>query len=462
MTTIRDISRVSGTVFNLPHAMSLSPSDCNVLVVSSRTLFFVQLFGTGEMDYIARYASQFLDGNKYVLAEDSSELDDINDLVNNYELEVQPVTCDLVAAIEALTAATISAGSGCCTPYGEGYPPPAPNTGNPAVDPPPEDWSTWASYYTYKCKAANMITDDWISTLNGMSTLSGIVSAIGALALAAFLSTSLLGGLIVGLMALGFAAGTAAAIIIGALVLMVLSGAGLLLYFAEVADVIETNKADLVCALYNATSVVFAKAAIISFTTDIAADLTYDPGDDGTLFQAQLSSLADALFNDAIINTLFELNPDANVYVGDVDCDDCAQDQAAWIIAPSGAYNATSAEGTLGTGTVWNNGQEFTISSVLNTQAGEPNNIICLMVRAQDATAFCEGYDGEFEITSWPTNQISNYAYKCVDAGECGEAVVNVPMSGVGIYTDYVMMLKQWNTPVTMSFRINTPPTLCP
>lgn len=325
MTTIRDIDRVKGTVFDLPHAMSLSPSDCNVLVVSSRTLFFVQLFGTGEMDFVSRYASSLLDGNKYVLAEDSADLDDINDLVNNYELEVQPVTCDLVAAIEALTEATVQAGSGCCTPYGPDYPPPAPDLGDPDIAPPPDDWSTWESYYTYKCKAANMIVDNWIDTLTGLATLSGILSAIGALALAAFVNTSLLSGLLVGLMMLGFSAGAAAAIIIGALIYIIAGGIQLLVYFLEVGNVMENTKSDLICLLYEAQSPADAKDAVVLFTSDIAENIAYDPADDSTLFQIQLDAIVDALFNDAIVNVLFEENPDANVYVGDVDCDDCQE-----------------------------------------------------------------------------------------------------------------------------------------
>lgn len=321
---IRDVGTVKGTVFDLPHAMSLSPSDCNVLVVSSRTLFFVQLFGTGEMDFVSRYASTFLEGNKYILAEDSAELDDINDLINNYELEVQPVTCDLIAAIEALTAATISAGSGCCTPYGEVPPPQAPNTGNPDIDPPPDDWTTWASYYTYKCKAANKIADDWIATCQNLSTLSAVVLVIGLVALAAFLFTSLLSGIIVGLMALGFAAGTAAAIIIQAISFIIAGGAGLMQYFSLMATEMESQKTDLVCLLFEATSVDIATSEILGFTADIAANLIYDPGDDGELFQEGLASLTEALFNVALINTLFELNSDADSYVGTVDCSACA------------------------------------------------------------------------------------------------------------------------------------------
>lgn len=464
METIRDIGRVKGTVFDLPHAMSLSPSDCNVLVVSSRTLFFVQLFGTGEMDFVSRYASSLLDGNKYVLAEDSADLDDINDLVNNYELEVQPVTCDLVAAIEALTAATVEAGSGCCTPYGPDYPPPAPDTGDPDIDPPPDDWSTWESYYTYKCKAANMIVDNWIDTLKGLATLSGILAAIGALALAAFVNTALLSGLLVGLMMLGFSAGAAAAIIIGALIYIIAGGIQLLVYFLDVGNEMEATKTDLICLLYNATSVVQAKGDIVTFTSDIAENLIYDPADNDTLFKIQLDAIVDALFNDAIVNVLFELNLDADVYVGDVDCDVCIElPPLDWKIANSPFWGIESAEGTIGTGVVTNDGTQFIINTVENTAAPPGTSyFITLIVRARElAGANCVVHGGRFTINAAPPGWVSNNAARCIGVGSCGNAEAYVGLGGPGDYDEYCIFTRGWSTPQQMTFSIPISPTAC-
>lgn len=464
METIRDIGKVKGTVFDLPHAMSLSPSDCNVLVVSSRTLFFVQLFGTGEMDFLSRYASSLLDGNKYVLAEDSADLDDINDLVNNYELEVQPVTCDLVAAIEALTEATVTAGSGCCTPYGPDYPPPAPDLEDPDLGPPPDDWSTWESYNTYKCKAVNMIIDNWIDSLKGFATLSGILAAIGALALAAFVNTALLSGLLVGLMMLGFSAGAAAAVIIGAFIWIIAGGIQLLVYFLEVGNVMENTKEDLVCLLYEAQSPVAAKNAIQLFTSDIAENIVYDPADDSTLFLLQLDIIVDALFNDALVNVLFELNLDADVYVGDTSCDGCLQlPPLNWKIANSGYVGATSAEGTLGTGVVENDGTQFVVTSVQNLSAlPSVEYIIAMVVRKAEAGGgLCLTHDGRFTINQDPGGHHGGDGLRCVGEGSCGTAWTWVEMGGEGDYDGWCAMWRVWTTQKQMTFSIPISPANC-
>lgn len=190
MVQIRDINGVSGTVFDLAHAMSLSRTDCNVLFVSSRTLFFLQLFGTGEMDFLSRYASQFLPGNKYILAGEATEFDDINELINNYELEVQPVTCDIVSALNGIQQAITSTGANACAcgTVGEtlettgGVPGGAPPEGFGEPDPAVVD---------RLCKAANAIHASILAAVIGLrddspvgfitlgfGVVSGLVSAL--------------------------------------------------------------------------------------------------------------------------------------------------------------------------------------------------------------------------------------------------------------------------------------------
>lgn len=331
--SIRPEAHIKGSVHDVVRLAALSGDDCHVLFVSSRTLYLMANFAMGEVDYLGRYAKEIYDGGLIDVV-DSGDTEEtlVREIANNFGLEVIPVCDDLTAAIEqtniqlGLINASIQAAGvldGCCVPVGSPPVDDAPPLGDPDVDDPPEGFIDWPTYNTYKCRAANKIADDWIATLSNMATLGGVVATIGALALGAFFSTSLLSGILVGLMILGFSAFTAAAIIIGALILMVLSGAGLLAYFADLGQDISDTKEDLVCQLFEAQSPSEAATIVIDFTLAVAALITYDPGDDDALFQAQLSAIVTALFNSAVTNLLFELDEEINVYVGTIDCDDC-------------------------------------------------------------------------------------------------------------------------------------------
>ncbi len=345
---------------DVTHLQSLADDDCHVLFVSSRTLYLLANYATSEVNFLGRYAESFTDDGYYQPVLPGAALEIVkNNIANRFSVEVIPVCEELVTAIGDIVAQLglintnigeikIELGgiegtinnttqlSGCCTPYGPALPPTAPDLEDEITGDPPEDWATWALYYTYKCKAANRIADEWIATTAGLGTLSGAAGAIGAIALALFLNTSLMGGILVGLMALGFSAVSAAALVIAALIAIVIGGTGLLAYFVTLSAEMETNKQSLVCGLYQAQSPAAAKTVLVDFTTDIAADLTYDPGDDDALFQAQLENVADALFNEEVTNTLFEEDAESDTYVGDIDCADCVR---ALLIDASGAVD---------------------------------------------------------------------------------------------------------------------------
>lgn len=330
---IRYAQRVNGAVHDVARLTALSGDDCHVLFVSSRTLYLLANFADKEVNFTGRYVKEYLDGGLIDTVErgDPEETTAL-EIANRFGLEVIPVCEELTAGIEQINVqlglinGSIQAAGildGCCVPIGSNPEPEAPELEDPVTGDPPPDWVDWPTYNTYKCRAANKIVDDWIQTLTNLATLSGAVAAIGALALAAFFSTSLLSGILVGLMILGFSAFTAAAIIIGALVLMVLSGAGLLAYFADLGQDISDDKEDLVCQLFDAQNPSEAKVIVVGFTLDRAELITYDPGDDEVLFQAQLSTIVNQLFGSDVTNKLFELDDEINVYVGDIDCDDC-------------------------------------------------------------------------------------------------------------------------------------------
>lgn len=348
--SIREEAHIKGSVHDVVKLAALSGDDCHILFVSSRTLYILANYAMGEVDYLGRYAKDIFDGGLVdVVDGGDTEEEFVREVANQFGLEVIPVCEDLIPSIEQISIqlglinGSIQAAGildGCCVPVGSNPEAPAPTLGDPEVDDPPEDWGDWATYNTYKCRAANKIADDWITTLSNLATLSGAVAAIGALALGAFFSTSLLSGILVGLMILGFSAFTAAAIIIGALVLIVLGGVGLLAYFADLGQDISDTKEDLVCQLYDAQSPAAAKVVVVDFTLDVAALIDYDPGDDDTLFQAQLSAIVDALFNESVTNKLFELDDEIDTYVGDIDCVVCEPGEGIiWQTGTSSPHN---------------------------------------------------------------------------------------------------------------------------
>lgn len=331
--SIRQEAHIKGSVHDVARLSALSGDDCHVLLVSSRTLYLLANFAMLEVDFLGRYAKDIFDGG-LVDVVDSGDTEEVlvREIANNFGLEVIPVCQELFTALDNIavqigllntSVQTSVEVSGCCTPYGTEVGPDAPLLEDPGTGDPPDDWVTWAAYDTYRCRAANKIADDWIATLTSMATLSGAVATIAGIALGLFLSTSLLGGMLVGLMVLGFSAGAAAAIIIAALIAMIVTSAGLLAYFADLGQEISDDKETLVCQLYNSQSPESARSKLINFSMAKAALITYSPAGDATPFQAGLQGIVNALFNNAITNVLFELDAEVDTYVGSIDCDNC-------------------------------------------------------------------------------------------------------------------------------------------
>lgn len=409
----RDAKRAGGSLMDIARLSSLPDDDCYVLLVSSRTLYLLANYADNEVNYLGRYIKEFLPGGLVDTVEAGDPEEElVLEIANQFGLEVIPVCEELFDALSQISAQlglingsiqVAASVDGCCTPYGAPVPDPAATEGDPDVDPPPTGFDTWDEYFTYKCKAANKIADDWIGTIDNLQTLGGVLGAISAIALAAFLNTSLLGGLLVGVMALGFSAGTAAAIVIGLLVALVAGGVGLFAYFADLSADMETDKADLVCDLFFSKSPQAAKNIVLQYTSDKALGLTYDPGDDDALFQATANGMADALFNEAVLNTLFEYDSDNDAYVGDVDCDTCIN-QSDWVLIPSGTYQGwTTASGTYGTGGIDQEGGQFTLnSSQITSGPFTGQHILGIAVQA-----FLDSQAGDPDLLTSPSGAVN-------------------------------------------------------
>lgn len=451
MTTIRNINDVKGSVFDLPHAMSLSEDDCNVLLVSSRTLFFIQQFSLAEIGFNARYASEFLQGDRYILAQTETDKDEISEIVNNYGLEVMDVTCDVVSALEGISFAIRATQAACGCPVGQGQdnesgeqggvpPSPVGDIVYDYVDP---------AVVNRKCKAANSV--HWSIYNTFVQLDANNVDDMGLLSLAVVVG---LIGAIIGAVALG-PLGSLMAGVAGIIAVFAAQMLGISVDLEDIVTAMGVAEDALICALYEATS---ANAARTAYQAALTAE--------GSLSVAEISLVMLFLPN-VVTNILFFSVEGSEAffdgYVSPNSCGSCSGPPEDWILAPSGFFGATSAEGTLGTGEILQDGTEFTLSSVKNTAGGPTDNIICILVRAEDGgTPNCDAYIGEIEVTAWETNEITNFGWVCQDLAACSSPPISSGIGGVGVWPNMVMILKQWNTPVTMSFKINTSPTICP
>jgi hypothetical protein len=316
-------------------------------------------------DWRSRYYFTDESGNQLTITD--AEYDQITDLYLTAVEELQ-MPCDLGEAITLLgqmisDLATLtvqvnmgSGGSDCgCPPGGIGEnPPPSEPDQNPpgGEDPPPVGFDTWEDFLDYKCRAANKIVDDLIASTGNLGSLSGVIGAIQGVLLASFLSTSLLGGVMAGVMALGFSSFAAAGIIIAALVILILASVGGLVWFSTLAANMEDNKSDLICALYAATTTDDAMASWSAFVTarigDASGEWSGEP--EAGLISSTMETVLDALNNLTVINLLFTPNEEIAVYEASFDCSTCSPSECPW-------------EMVNGTGTFRYDGISFVLSS---------------------------------------------------------------------------------------------------
>lgn len=358
MVRKRFVSRAKAAEFDIGALLNAESVKQGFLCMSASTwelcYQLVQFYGDWRSRY---YWQDEATGEQFEITDE--EYNQVRDITQAALEELQMSGCeDLVSAVDNLTAQVglintsiqLSASiDGCCTPYGGIPPQTAPDLGDIVQNNQrPADFRDWTEYLGYKCNVANAIFDDYRATLAGFGTLSGAVAGISTIALAAFLQTSLLGGLLVGLMAVGFSAGAAAAIIIAALVGLVVGGTGLLAYFANVATQLDALQAQIVCSLFLSNSVQEAKSVMTDNTTTAADAVTYSAGDD-LLFKPALSGIAEAIFNTSVLNKLFERDEAYISRTNTIDCADCSQilweyltDAEGWTWADVSVLGATA------------------------------------------------------------------------------------------------------------------------
>ena len=176
---------------------------------------------------------------------------------------------------------------------------------SPTEDPPPEGYGSWEDFFVYKCSAANWVVDNYIATLSNISTISGVTAVLTVALLVTLVLLPITAlGLLLALVGLGSLAAL---------------GSSLLASFGTIAADLEAQKEDIVCDLFNAQTSQAARASLIGYATDAVASLGF-----GSLETGLFEDVVSALVTNEAINALFTTNPEAELWVGDVDCAGCA------------------------------------------------------------------------------------------------------------------------------------------
>lgn len=426
MTNIRDINKVGGTVFDLPHAISLSADDCNVLLVSSRTLFFIQSFATGEMDFCSRYASSFLPGNRYVLAQTPPELDQINDIQNLYELEVLPLTVDIVGALNGIQQAILTTGSNACACGTVGETIEA-APGVPGGTPPEGFGEPDPAVTARLCKAANAIHQSMLNVITeleatpaeeflslGFGVVAGLVSAMIA---ASFIP-------VVGLLLVGVA---------GAVV-------GVTLALLEIGLDLDNLKVDLedfteplVCALVESLSATAARNAYIQVLLDAG--------------QSSINlALLSALLTNNVLDILWFSTPDSesflSTYVPPFDCDGCVEPGECDLVF-NGMFGIPT---PVGSGDLSKTGAPRVLSSEVRPEVPSQQGLAFSCDGIIDDDVICIPGDGPgFLFTIHSYDDIPTFAWaeggsiirQCVDGVPIALPLGAYPVVGVEYFATY-------------------------
>lgn len=349
------LERVKGAHHELEKLAALPSDDCEVLLVSSRTLAILANLAQHEATWAARYMVDYQPGNlARPVRESDPEYDLYADIVRNFRLEVIPVTCDLTGALSAITAAinkltdqlAISQTIDLCCPEGTGTEPPPADTG--AEDIPIGPGETYEDYDTYlddKCSTANFLVDDLIGLITEFNIRDIADYAAGSIAITWVVVAEVLGL---------FFIGTTSAIIIGvtgAIVALILGP--VIFDLGDLATVLNAKKDQLKQALYCANDTSEAKTAFLQLLD----------GEGLSLLEIEFVGL---FLNNRVLGTLFDPVAQTIGYDGGYVCTPCAV-ACEWRIAPVGMFPNTfqwASQTVAGSGTVDNTGASFTISSV--------------------------------------------------------------------------------------------------
>ncbi len=357
MTTIRDIRVVKGSVFDLAHLLTLDDTDCNMLLVSSRTLSVMQTLGNNEIAFTVRYADEFLDGNRYEIANTQTDLDAINELVNRYRLEVIDVTCDVVEALQDINISIQNNLQAACGTCGSEVDPT--QDGTPDVGP-GEPWPDLPTYDTYKCNGANWLVDGLEDVFDKLALYdvdfwAQTTIAAGAALITSIVLTTLVGGWVV----------VVAGAIIGLITKLIL---GVTIDIGDIASVLGSARTALVCALYTGGD------------ADTSRQLFLDELSTAGLNVAEVALLQTIMVN-SLVNQLYVFNQVIDDYTATTSCASCVVDCAFVFDFGSGSFRYDGVPFVLSSEVL---GPNHVLNVNTNCSGGSCQNNWCLEFTATD------------------------------------------------------------------------------
>lgn len=240
---------------------------------------------------------------------------------------------------------------------------PAGTLGNPEVDDPPEGYATWAAYHAYKCGVANLLVDGISGSMRNISYVSLAGSTIGVAAVVAAMA--------------GFIVVPVAAIpvIIGAL----FAAEGVTAALLAVANWLEDNRDEAVCALYLADNTTDAVDSMVALVDDALAALVV-----ASSLHPLVRTIALVIVSTDTLNQLFDSTVQAEYpgadcsTCGAVTCDDLV---GSWVLTseytegltyPQGIYVLQAIADQLGVERADLEGCQFILSNVVRSDYTDP------------------------------------------------------------------------------------------
>lgn len=315
MAEIRRILKASGALFDVAALEGIPSDDCHILVVSGRTLYLMEHFARNEVNWLARYAEEFVNELWYRPVDlDSAKVEFVQRTAQDYRVEVNDLNCEaIIGAIDNLAAqiglinVALQGQAGGCGCDGGVLDPGELDIDDVPIGP-GEQFENFGEYQTAKCRVANVILDKVISNVRLMDSYNvdaGFGSLLGVTT--GLITAALLAGPV----------GWVVAISIGAV-------SGIITVWATLAapdlgdldTALASNQDDLICALFEAQSAEAAKTAFLAVL-------------DGASVSAALQSIVGFMLYFGVLNELF--SPTGTYAQGtdylndDYDPTDCAE-----------------------------------------------------------------------------------------------------------------------------------------